>query len=158
MIESKEATIKVQMTNTYQTPEEAELAFYDALERHDLKAMMSVWLENDTVACVHPGTSRLEGLADIRAGFEQMFEDPAPVMDFTISDTRRQCLGNVAIHTVREEIEIGGQLVSVMLATNVFQKTPFGWRMLLHHASPEFDFELDEMDFTLDHPAPVMLH
>ena len=146
------------MTTNYATPEDAELAFYDAMERHDLDAMMSVWLENDAIVCVHPGASRLEGSADIRAGFSQMFEDPAPAMDFTISDMRSQHLGTVAVHTLREEIEIDGQLVSVMLATNVYQQTANGWRMMLHHASPEFDFDLDEFDLTLEQATPVVLH
>lgn len=146
------------MNKKYLTPDEAENAFYDALGCNDLDAMMGIWLENDDTVCVHPGACRLEGTVDIRMGFEQMFEQPTTEMDFTVSDKRCQRLGNVAIHTLREEIEIGGQLVSVMLATNIYQQTEDGWRMLLHHASPELDFDMDDLDLTMEHTTPVVLH
>ena len=45
-----------------------------------------------------------------------------------------------------------------MLATNIYQQTASGWRLLLHHASPELDFELDDMDLTLDGTVPIVLH
>ena len=146
------------MTTTYLTPADAEMAFYDALERNDLDDMMGVWLDNDAVVCVHPGANRLEGLEDIRSGFEHMFDEPTPDMGFTLSELRCHRVSNLSIHNLREEIEIDGQLISVMLATNIYQQTASGWRMLLHHASPELDFELDDMDLTLDGTVPVVLH
>lgn len=142
----------------YLTAQEAELAFYDALERNDIDAMMGVWLETDGIVCVHPGASRLQGMREIKAGFSQMFEEPSPMMDFTLADMSCQTVGDLSIHTVREEILVDGQLASVMLATNIYQKTAGGWRMLLHHASPELDLEVDDFDLTLDSPVPVLLH
>jgi len=146
------------MTTNYLTPADAEMAFYDALERNDLEDMMAVWLDNDAVVCVHPGASRLEGVADIRSGFEHMFDEPTPAMDFTLSELRCHRVANLSIHNLREEIEIDGQVISVMLATNIYQQTASGWRLLLHHASPELDFELDDMDLTLDGTVPIVLH
>lgn len=146
------------MTSTYLTPEDAEMAFYSALERSDVEAMMDVWLDNDCIVCIHPGACRLEGRDDIRAGFSQMFEEPMPAMDFSIADTRTRLVNGLAIHTVREEIEVEGQLVSVMLATNIYQQTESGWRMMLHHASPEPEMEMDELDYTLESPEPIVLH
>ena len=146
------------MIKKYISSEEAEVAFYDALGCNDLETMMGVWLDNEDTVCVHPGACRLEGTADIRHAFEQMFDEPTPEMEFTVSDKQCQCLGNVAIHTLREEIEIGGQLVSVMLATNIYVQTEAGWRMLLHHASPELDFDMDDLDLTMEHAAPIVLH
>ncbi len=146
------------MIKKYISSEEAELAFYDALGCNDLETMMGIWLDNEDTVCVHPGACRLEGTADIRQAFEQMFDEPTPEMEFTVSDKQCQRLGNVAIHTLREEIEIGGQLVSVMLATNIYVQTEAGWRMLLHHASPELDFDMDDLDLTMEHAAPIVLH
>ena len=148
------ASAKIMM---YHTPQEAELAFYDAMERNDIDTMMGVWLESDSIVCVHPGASRLQGVGEIRAGFSQIFEEPSPMMDFTLSDMRCQTVGELAIHTVREEILIDGQLASVMLATNIYQNTASGWRIILHHASPELDVEVDDFDFTLDNAVPPML-
>ncbi len=146
------------MIKKYLSPEEAENAFYDAMGRSDLEAMMGIWLDSDDTVCVHPGACRLEGTTDIRQAFEQIFEEPTPELDFTVSDKQCQHLGNVAIHTLREEIEIAGQLVSVMLATNIYMQTEAGWRMLLHHASPELDFDMDDLDLTMEHSTPIVLH
>ena len=73
----------------YLTSQEAELAFYDAMERNDIEAMMGVWLDSDSIVCVHPGASRLQGVGEIKAGFAQIFDcllytSPSP-RDATLS-------------------------------------------------------------------------
>ena len=45
----------------FPTPQDAEAAFYDALENADLEAMMEVWSEDEEVSCVHPGGRRIAG-------------------------------------------------------------------------------------------------
>ena len=42
-------------------PEEAETAFYEALEKGDLEAMMAIWADDEEVVCIHPGGQRLTG-------------------------------------------------------------------------------------------------
>lgn len=145
------------MSGKYLTPKEAELAFYDALERGDIALMKQVWCDNDSIVCIHPGALRLEGRGEVVDSFSLMFED-APSMDFSITDARCQIIDNIAIHQVREEIEIDGQLVSVMVSTNIYHCIEGGWRMMLHHASLEPDAEFDELDYTLDTETPTVLH
>jgi hypothetical protein len=44
-----------------------------------------------------------------------------------------------AVRSVRERIDIlthEGPVTAFVLATNVYFKTPQGWRMVAHHASP----------------------
>ena len=60
------------------------------------------------------------------------------------------------VHVVREEITIDGQLSGVMLATNIYQRVGSGWRMMLHHSSPEPEFLLDELDMPSE--EPLVLH
>lgn len=141
----------------YKTPEEAELAFYDALERADINVMKALWLDSDAVVCVHPGAIRLEGHADVVSSFSRMFED-SPSMEFSLADVRSQQINDMAVHLVREEVEIDGQLVSVMVSTNIYQKYDGGWHMMLHHASHEPEPEFDELDFTLEDDTPIVLH
>ena len=43
----------------FPTPQDAESAFYEALERADLEQMMAVWSEDEEIVCVHPGGPRL---------------------------------------------------------------------------------------------------
>jgi len=145
------------MPRKYLTPKEAELAFYDALERSDINVMKEVWCDDDSIVCIHPGSSRLEGRADVVDSFTMMFED-SPTMDFYISEARCQTINDIAVHQVREEIEIDGQLVSVMIATNIYTKVDGGWRMMLHHASLEPDTEFDELDYSIDSEVPTVLH
>ena len=44
-----------------------------------------------------------------------------------------------AVHSVVEQVEVmlpDGLHQAAVLATNVYHKTPEGWRMVAHHASP----------------------
>ncbi|MFK7995206.1 MAG: nuclear transport factor 2 family protein [Granulosicoccus sp.] len=126
------------MSKQFSTPEEAEAAFYDAIEKADLAALDSVWSQDENIVCVHPGASRIEGRAAVMDSFEQMFAD-APILDFSIVDTLYTGNESLAIHLVREEIALDGQVVSIMVSTNIYKIEDGGWRMLLHHASPEPD-------------------
>jgi hypothetical protein len=44
----------------------------------------------------------------------------------------------VAVHSVHENITVTGEARArpPMVATNVYLRTPAGWRMAVHHASP----------------------
>lgn len=145
------------MPRKFLTPSDTENAFYDALERGDIDVMKDVWCDSDAVVCIHPGALRLVGRDQVVDSFSLMFED-APAMDFSITDSKCQTLENIAIHHVREEIELDGQLVTVMVSTNIYQLVDGGWRMMLHHASLEPDQEFDELDYTLETESPIVLH
>lgn len=58
----------------YGSAEETETAFYDAMSRADIEAMMALWADDDEIVCVHPNGARLHGHAAIRAAFEMLFE------------------------------------------------------------------------------------
>lgn len=134
------------MSTPFSTPEEAEAAFYDAIERADLAALDAVWSTDENIVCVHPGASRIEGRSAVMQSFELMFAE-APILDFSIVDTLFTGNDSLAIHLVREEIALDGQVVSIMVSTNIYQMEEGGWRMLLHHASPEPDSAFhDELD------------
>jgi len=45
----------------FPTAQDAENAFYEALERADLEGMMAVWSEDEEIVCVHPAGQRLAG-------------------------------------------------------------------------------------------------
>lgn len=122
----------------YATPIEAEDAFYQAFSRCDLTAMMHVWLDAEHVECIHPGSPRLQGSAAIRHGWQQIFSE-GEQLQFHI--VRHNCTqtGNLAIHSVSEQIQSGSTSASNMaevVATNIYELTANGWRMILHHASP----------------------
>lgn len=149
------------MADKFKTPEEAEIAFYEAIEQADIRALGRVWSLDDNIVCIHPGANRLEGRAQVLESFSEMFAE-APAIGFSISDALHTESDGLAIHLVREEIELDGQLVSVMVSTNIYHLEDGGWRMLLHHAShePEPTLEDDFDDFDdfdeLPEPSPVL--
>jgi len=140
----------------YLTPKDAEDAFYLAIENEDLSAMMAVWSDNDAAVCIHPGAPRLEGRDEIRRSWSEIFE-ASPAMMFTISDERITQDDHLAVHLVREEIVVEGELVSVMLTTNIYHYIDGSWLMMLHHSSPEPDPFMDDLPL-LEEEEPVVLH
>ncbi len=139
----------------FSTPADAEFAFYSSIRDNDLDRMMAVWSDDDASVCIHPGAPRLEGREQIKDSWEEIFA-ASPPMDFTISDERITEDQHIAVHLVREEISVGGELVGVMLATNIYHRVGEGWKMMLHHSSPEPEFLIDEID-TMD-AETVVLH
>lgn len=149
------------MAEKFNTPEEAEIAFYEAIEQADIQALGHVWSLDDNIVCIHPGANRIEGRAQVLESFSDMFAE-SPSIGFSISDALQTESDGLAIHLVREEIEFDGQLVSVMVSTNIYHKEDGGWRMLLHHSShePEPILEDEFEDFDdfedLSEPPPVL--
>lgn len=117
------------------TVEEVEAAFYDALSHADLDALMALWAEEEEIVCVHPGAPRLVGHAAIRASWEAIFERGG----VQIRPVQLHAMQNMmsAVHNVIEDVRQGPHEGSEMhiLATNVYLKTPQGWRLAMHHAS-----------------------
>lgn len=123
-------------TASFTSPQEAEQAFYEAFQRADLDALMAVWAEDDEVFCVHPGGSRLTGLANIRESFRQIFRSGAN-MRFQLRGAQQIRGGLLAVHSVYEYITLVGERrqASPVIATNLYANSGGGWRMVGHHAS-----------------------
>lgn len=127
----------LQATAVGGTADDVEAAFYEALQRGDIEALMACWADDDEMFCVHPGGPRLVGPVAIRAAFEQMFGNGA--IHATPARVRKVESLASAVHNVLERIEVltpDGARHAYVLATNVYHKTAQGWRMVAHHASP----------------------
>ena len=119
------------------SPDDVEAQFYEALQQADLDKLMAVWSDDDEIACVHPGGPRISGPAAFRASFEAIFANGAIPLQPT--DVRRLHTLGCAVHHLVEHVTVvdaQGRRSAVVLATNVYVKTPQGWRMVVHHASP----------------------
>lgn len=119
------------------TPDQAEAAFYAAFERRDLKAMMAVWSDDNDIACIHPHGPRLVGSDQIRDSWRQIMAH-SPPMRFKVNELNTISDQELAVRFVNEHIHVGegAEPEFTVLATNVYRRTPDGWRMVLHHASP----------------------
>ncbi len=125
------------MKKVFATPQDAESAFYEALERADLEAMMEVWSMDDEITCVHPGGARLIGYDQVRASWTGMFSG-GQGLRVRVMQPVYTLVGMVSIHNVYEVITVGNETRprQPVLTTNVYARTRLGWRMIVHHASP----------------------
>jgi uncharacterized protein (TIGR02246 family) len=121
----------------YPTPEAAEAAFYQAFEAADLGAMLALWADDDSIACVHPGAPLLRGRNAVAESWRGILTEPARMAIH--AETLSQHVGEgVAVHILHEHITLQGEETprDPVMVTNVYRETPAGWRMVLHHASP----------------------
>ncbi len=119
------------------TPDDIEQSFYEALHNADIEQLMACWAEEDDIVCVHPGGPRLIGQAAIRAAFESMFANGS--VQAHPERVRKIVSLASAVHHLVERVEVitpQGAKQAFVMATNVYHKTPQGWRMVAHHASP----------------------
>ncbi|MGW1278153.1 nuclear transport factor 2 family protein [Streptomyces tsukubensis] len=141
--------------------EAANAAFYETLERGDAAAMDDLWLLDDGVSCVHPGWPVLSGRGEVLRSYALIMAH-TEYIQFFLTDVRAQVAGDTAVVTCTENILSGGPAESAgelgplvgqhAVATNVFRRTPEGWRLWSHHGSPVL---MEDADHGADTgPAP----
>ncbi len=110
-----------------------EAAFYDALNRADIEALMALWADDDEIVCIHPGGARLVGHRAIRESWTMILEHGGlHILPSQLHETHTLMS---SVHTVVEGVTAASGEPAHLLATNVYAKTPKGWRMVLHHVS-----------------------
>ena len=121
----------------FASPQDAESAFYDALTKADLDAMMAVWADDDDIYCVHPNGARIAGVERVRESWRQIFAS-GQSLRFQLREQQYVQGMMLSVHSVYEHITITGDLRprGPVIATNVYLRTERGWRMVAHHASP----------------------
>jgi ketosteroid isomerase-like protein len=128
----------------FPTSQDAENAFYEALEHADLEGMMAVWAEDEEIVCVHPGGPRLCGQDEVRESWAQIFAGGARSR---MHVTQQVSIAGMmlAVHSVFEMFAPEGAQAGEqgrdsrpppVVATNVYLRSASGWRMIVHHASP----------------------
>jgi ketosteroid isomerase-like protein len=129
--------VKARTPPIYTTPADAALAFYQAFEAKDLDAMMATWAEDEEIVCVHPGGTRLVGYEAVRAGWEQLFAGDVR-LTFRVDEIVTIETVGLALQSAVETVSVGGESTprGAAICSNVFLRTPSGWRMVMHHASP----------------------
>lgn len=136
------------------SPDELEAAFYDALQKGDLERLMACWADEDEIVCVHPAGPRLLGPVAIRTAYAAMLERGG----LQVRPTQLQRVQALAssVHSVLELVRVAlpdGAREAMVQATNVYHKTPRGWRLVAHHASAA-----QAQDEQAPAPAAHMLH
>ncbi len=142
------------MTDTnFATAQDAQKAFYEAIQSANLAQMMAVWSTDEDIICIHPGGVRHCGPAEVHESWRQIFMH-GPQLIFKIVNSKSHQARMLSIHSVCEQMthRAGAHPPASAIATNVFARTDHGWKMLLHHASPIPSRPLQEQQ------EPTVLH
>ena len=128
------------MSVIYTTAEDAEEAYYEAIGRGDIEALMNVWADDEEIICIHPTGQRLVGSIAIRDSWRTIFTNN-PRLTVHITHSVRWKSAMLTVHSVIETLYIGEEPTAhgPMLSTNVFQRGASGWRLLSHHSSAASD-------------------
>ena len=116
--------------------DETEASFYEAMRQGDVDKVMTVWADDEEIACVSPGGPRTVGTVAVRAVFAAALS--AGPLHITVEHVRRMETAVCAVHHVTEKVQAmtsEGLQTAFVIATNVYLRTPQGWRMVAHHAS-----------------------
>lgn len=118
----------------------ANEAFYDAWEAGDKAGLRSMWLDSDDIVSVHPGLEPQVG-SEMLEIFDELV-DRIQGTQFFISDVSVTVAGDVArvvcVENCVTTLPLEMRLVdySQLGTTNLFRRTPEGWRLWHHHAGP----------------------
>ena len=131
----------------------ANTEFYAAFERGDFDAMQELWADDDGVVCVHPVAEPIRGRSAVMRSWLALMAN-APYIQFFLTDVQAVVVGELASVTCTENVLSAGPDTPVGVfaggsaaATNVFRRTPAGWRLWIHHASPVLSApELDQAE------------
>ncbi|MFK4597279.1 nuclear transport factor 2 family protein [Streptomyces pristinaespiralis] len=135
--------------------EQANTAFYETMERGDFDELSDLWLDDD-ISCIHPGWPVLSGRGEVLRSYALIMAN-TEYIQFFLTDVKVHLAGDTALVTCTENIlsggpaedggELGPLVGQLVVATNVFRRTPDGWKIWSHHGSPvltESDGEEDE--------------
>jgi hypothetical protein len=121
----------------FATPQEAEDAFYDALDEGDLEGLMSVWERSEAIACLLPMQPLARGLGDVSRIWGKVLADGRK-LEISIMHLSWTEMETVALHLVEEQLPPPpGHAAVPLYGLNVYRKgDDGGWRLLLHYNAP----------------------
>ena len=119
----------------YTSPQDVTHAFYQAFEARDIDAMMATWADDEDIVCIHPGGARHVGYEAVRQSFEQLFSADTRLLFRLEQAVAIETVG-LAMQSAIEHLRAGEEGPrGAAIATNVLMRTPYGWRVVCHHAS-----------------------
>ena len=125
------------MSRSYDSATAAEEAFYQAFRDLNKTRMQAVWVESPESYCIHPSGQLFRGWESIISSWTSIFQGAEkPNIQYMLINRSQHA--ELAIHLVVERIGSGiakTETGPLVFATNVYQLTSQGWRMLGHHAA-----------------------
>lgn len=137
--------------SSFASPEDVELAFYEAVAKGDADQLIQLWAEDEETVCVHPTGIRLTGLAPIRESWRGIFVTAQIRMQV---ETVARWQGSIlAIHHLTEVLFVGNDPSphGPLHVTHVYARGAHGWRLVSRHASAADDSHQALADVSVSH-------
>ncbi len=124
------------MTLSFATPQDAEDAYYDAIEAQDLDTLMSVWEASDEVICLLPMLPAVQGRDGIKAAWSHLFET-AQGLEIEVIHMSWVETDDWSIHLLEERVRLPQQSEPHRVyASNIYRRGADGWHLLMHQNAP----------------------
>jgi ketosteroid isomerase-like protein len=125
------------MAQTYATPQDAEDAFYDALDAGARDQLLSVWAETDDICCLLPMHPLVQGRQGVTEVFTHLFSQGQGV-SLSITHLGWIETDELAIHFVEETVQAPPTETPPppFYGTNIYRKDHGGWRLIVHQNAP----------------------
>jgi len=125
------------MIQTYANPQDAEDAFYDALDAGELDQLLSVWAQSDDICCLlpmHPLVQSHQGVTEV---FTRLLSQGHGV-SLAITHLGWIETDDIAIHFVEETVQAPPPDTPPppFYGTNIYRKDESGWRLIAHQNAP----------------------
>lgn len=123
---------------TYNSPQEAEDAFYDALDEGDPEQVLAVWAESDDICCLLP----MQPMIRSRQGVTELFTrllSRGHAVSLAVRHLVWIQTDDIAIHQIEETIQNpppGTPPPAPFYGTNIYRKDATGWRLIVHQNAP----------------------
>ena len=123
----------------YASPDDVELAFYEAIARGDAEQIGRLWAEDEETLCVHPTGVRLSGLVAIRESWQSIFATTH--IRVHVEGVAHWQGGVLAIHHLTETLFVGDDPSphGPLYVTHIYTRGAHGWRLVCRHASAADD-------------------
>jgi len=126
----------------FETPQDAEDAFYDALESGDAESMTQVWEASADIAGLLPMSPLIQG-PEVLELWRSMFEHGA-AFDIQVRHLGWIESGDMALHLIEERMGApeglkpgtGAEAAQAVYGSNLFRRGSDGWRLVAHQNSP----------------------
>jgi len=126
------------MSRIFDTPQDAEDAYYDAIEDGDLEALLDVWAETDEVCCLLPMHPLAQGRSAVREAFGRLFARGQGIA-LSVKHLGWIDAGELTIHLVEESPQQrapGAPAPMAVYGTNIYRRGADGWRLIVHQNAP----------------------
>ncbi|MEM7794171.1 MAG: nuclear transport factor 2 family protein [Cyanobacteria bacterium P01_C01_bin.118] len=112
--------------------------FYRAFEKKDIEAMEAVCSQGIGSLCIHPGRNAIQGWADIRNSWLQIFK-ATRYLEIDLDVVSVEISGDLAYVVLVEKVmQVAGnrRIEAKSMATNAFERMGGQWYLVHHHGSP----------------------